>query len=150
MTNSLGAVRIDLPTLGETDSAPKDRIKESIPTPNRMKESRKKDLTPALVNTYNQVGAVLCMIPRTREDGRVIIENAEVAASALADYAERNASVYKALEKLLNASGVGAVVAAHIPIMIGIMANHNVSIPGLAYLVSENDDGSSDTSANAA
>lgn len=149
MADTLGAVRIELPPLGEKDSAPKDRAKESIPTTNRIKESRKKDLAPALINTYNQVGAILCMIPKTRNDGITIIENAETAATSLAEYAERNLKVYKALETLLNGSGVAVVIAAHMPIMLGILANHNVQLPFLSGLFTEND-GPDSASSNAA
>jgi hypothetical protein len=56
--------------------------------------------------------------------GPAIAESAEQCAQAWDDLAQKNPAVRRALRSMLQVSAVGAVVSAHLPIMIAILTQH--------------------------
>jgi ABC-type phosphate/phosphonate transport system permease subunit len=57
-------------------------------------------------------------------DGQIIVSSAPQMAGAWAELARQDPKVAKAMMKLIQASGWGLVIAAHLPVAVGILANH--------------------------
>lgn len=70
-----------------------------------------------------------------QRDGILIITNAPNIAKALADIAAGNPAVAANLERMLAAGTYAALVAAVMPLVIGIGANHGVIPPHVAEMV---------------
>ena len=122
---------------GETKS--KDASsKDDLKPPRITRSTRKPDLTPALMQVYVMIGAGLAAFPATQDDAAVIFANAESAAKSVAKLADEKPEVYKAIQKFLTASSYAGVIAAHLPIVIGIAGNHGLKIP--MPFASDNDD----------
>lgn len=117
----------DKPPRADKKSTSKDDLKR----PKVGRSTRKPDLTPALLQIYVAIGAGLAAFPATQADAATIFANAESAAKSVAKLADEKPEVYKALQKMIGVSAYGGVIAAHLPIIIGIAANHGLSIPNI-------------------
>lgn len=124
MSNPLGATLLD----DKPPTKSKAKINDDLGMPKITRTTRKPDLTPQLMQIYVMIGAGLAGFPNTRDDAAVIFENAENAAKSVAKLADEKPEVRKALEKFLSASSYAGIIAAHLPIVVGIMANHGVNI----------------------
>lgn len=105
-----------------TDDAPK-------PARSRAKRSKPIDIAARMAELYGTMGALVAAVPSgpaahapeltvTQTIGLALVENAEPAAGALAQLAEDNPKMREALERLLTVSAFGAVVTAHLPIVL--------------------------------
>lgn len=66
----------------------------------------------------------------------VVLQSAEACASSLDQLADQNQSVKKALESLLKTGAWGAVIAAHAPLVVMVMAHHSPAGDKLAPVAS--------------
>lgn len=127
--NPLGATILeDKPPSNKKSSSNND---DDLDIPKVGRNTRKPDLTQPLMQVYVTVGMALAGFPATRNDAQVVFANAENAAKSVAKLADDDPKVRKVIEKFLSASAYAGVVAAHMPIVIGIMANHGVNMPFL-------------------
>lgn len=128
MSNPLGATLLnDVPPNAKSSKSAKDSS-DDLGMPKITRNTRKPDLTQPLMSVYVGIGMSLAAFPNTRDDAAVIFQNAENAAKSVAKLADEKPEVRKVLEKFLQASAYAGVIAAHMPIIIGIMANHGISI----------------------
>jgi hypothetical protein len=107
-------------TAAASDSSPKG--------PGRPSNDDK--LRKSLVDLYVQTGVIVSVIGDTR-DGTVIAENAATCADAWVELARVNPTVRRVLDGMLKGSAWGAVIMAHGPIVLAIMANHGTQVPGV-------------------
>jgi hypothetical protein len=114
---------------GKTDTKPK-----STSTP--RKASLETRLTGSLV-TLGTVTAVSggMVSPAFAQDGVLITEHAASIASALAKVADDQPQVKAALERMLTAGVWSGLVAAMLPLVVGIAANHGAIPPHLAAML---------------
>ncbi|MFI5534704.1 hypothetical protein ACIA8O_39840 [Kitasatospora sp. NPDC051853] len=68
-------------------------------------------------------------------DGMVMLEGIPALASALTKLAEENPAVRSNLERALTAGAWSGVVAATLPIVLGIMANHGAVPKNIAAML---------------
>lgn len=73
--------------------------------------------------------------PAFTADGVLIIEHAESVSKALAKVAADQPHVAAALERMLTAGVYSGLMAALLPLVIGIMANHGAIPAGLAAML---------------
>lgn len=99
------------------------------PADRRPATARQKPLRPRLTKAYETVGTLVGFV--SPADGRVILANAESCAEAVAEWAEQDPRVREALERMLSGSAMGKVVIAHLPIALGVAANHGALPSGL-------------------
>ncbi len=98
----------------------------------------KRSLKEPLTDFYTTLGAGVFML--NQADGFVILENAEKMAESLDNWGKANPQVHKALERLCTTGAFGAVAAAHAPVILAILNNHNV----IATIMGKNADKDSD------
>lgn len=113
-------------------SAP--RARTSAPKKN-VPASKEGQFTETLLQMYGMVAMGIGM--KDPQCAQVIMKQAEECAVAWDKLAVENESVRKVLFALTNVTGVGAVVAAHVPIAMAIAAHHG---PGLGPKVEDVDD----------
>lgn len=114
---------------GATDAKPK-----STPTP------RKANLETRLTGSLVTLGTVTAVSggmvsPAFAQDGVLITEHAASIASALAKVADDQPQVKAALERMLTAGVWSGLVAAMLPLVVGIAANHGAIPPHLAAML---------------
>lgn len=80
----------------------------------------------SLTQCYLMVGLGLSAVPKCALDGQLVASNAAMMAHSWAQMAETDPKLRKALMKLISAAGWGTVIAAHLPVVLGIMGNHNM------------------------
>ncbi len=137
--NPLGATILeDKPPSSKGKSSNSD---DDLSVPKVGRGTRKPDLTQPLMQVYVSVGIALAGFPATRNDAQVIFANAETAAKSVAKLADDDPKVRRVIEKFLSASAYAGVIAAHMPIVYGIMMNHGVNIP---FLPSNNEESEND------
>lgn len=90
------------------------------PTPRASKRSLKEPLT----DFYATIGAGVFIL--NQADGAVILANAESMAESLDNWGKVNPGVHRVLERLCTTGAFGAVAAAHAPVVMAILNNHNV------------------------
>lgn len=101
-------------------TAAKDKPKSPLPP------KRKGQFVEPLIQLYGFAG--LALLPVDPICGAAIIKAAPACAEALDELAYRNEAVRRVLHTLVSGSAVGAVIAAHIPILIAIARHH---VPGV-------------------
>ncbi|WP_129286724.1 hypothetical protein [Streptomyces sp. GZWMJZ-114] len=106
---------------GATDKAPRKRT-----APTASLEKR-------LAASLTTVGTVAALV--SPADGMVVVQGVPALASALARVADENPSVKANLERMLTAGAWSGVLAALMPIVIGVMANHGAIPSGLASML---------------
>lgn len=75
-----------------------------------------------LTNMYGL--AALTLMPVDPHCAGVILENAEACAEAVDELAYQNESVRRVLDKLVTGSAIGALVMAHMPIIVAVASHH--------------------------
>lgn len=87
-----------------------------------VKERKLGKLGKSLQNTYGMIGMTLSSVDP--HCGGQILMNAENMAMAMEDLARENQSVRRVLNKLMEGSAWGMVVAAHMPVITAVAAHH--------------------------
>lgn len=82
------------------------------------------DLAPRLNDMFVSLGTVWFALDQTC--GMAVINQAAALAESLENVAKQNASVARALERLLATGAWGAVLAAAAPIIITVMSHHGI------------------------
>lgn len=105
----------------KTDETPTRRT-----APRRRKRPASKPKKGAFVDPLIQLYGVaaLTLMPVDQHCAGVILENAESCATAVDELAFQNESVRRVLDTLVTGSAIGAVVMAHLPIMVAIASHH--------------------------
>lgn len=94
----------------------------AVAAPRKMSS---RSMKPRLQSLYETIGAGVGLF--SPADGQVIIDAAPACADAVSEWADSDPRVRAALERLLTGSAMSKVVMAHVPIAIGVMANHGVN-----------------------
>lgn len=90
--------------------------------------SKPGEFTEDLMQMYGMVALGIGM--KDPECAKVVMKQGEACAEAWDKLAQDNASVRKMLRILTQTTGIGAVVAAHAPIAMAVMAHHG---PGFGF-----------------
>jgi hypothetical protein len=83
----------------------------------------------ALKQAYVLVGTVT--IPFSQADGFIIVRNAEDMAESWRMLLDNDVKLRKRMKSLIQGSGWGTVITAHVPVVIAIMGNHKASFDHL-------------------
>jgi hypothetical protein len=107
------------PRRGRRQKAPKPEkpVKEKARVPNR-----KGQFVQPLTQMYSGIGAMVFQFDKPC--GTAVLASAEQCAKSLDDLAYQNESVRRALATLTQGSALGAVIVAHGPIIMAVMAHH--------------------------
>lgn len=108
----------------EADEKPSARKRSTTRTP-RSKPSLKGPLT----EFYTTLGAGVFIL--NQADGVAVISHAESMAESLDNWGKVNSNVYKALDKLCTTGALGGVIAAHAPVILAILGNHDINLATL-------------------
>jgi hypothetical protein len=114
---------------GSTDKAP--RATASTPR-STARKSTTPNLEKRLGSSLTTLGTLGCLVSPT--DGMVILQGVPALAAALAKLADENPAVRANLERMLTAGAWSGVIAAVVPMVIGIMANHGAMPPAMAAM----------------
>jgi hypothetical protein len=119
-TGSIDDFLADARQESEKEAAKEAPKKRAAPRRSTTKRSLKQPLT----DLYGTLGAGVFIL--NQADGIAIISNAEKMAESLDNWGKVNPAVYKVLERLCSTGAFGAVAAAHAPVIMAILNNHNV------------------------
>jgi hypothetical protein len=111
-------------------------IKVSSPGSGGGKTTRRSssvNLEPELAAMFGTIALAVTFY--NQADGMVILQNSEAMAKAWAELARTNKHVEKVLRTMTQGSALGGVAIATLPVVIGIMANHNMMNPDIAAMV---------------
>lgn len=92
----------------------------------RPKLGRRGQFERPLRELYTSIGAI--MMPFDPICGTAVIQQAEPCAKSLDELAYQNDSVRHSLEFILATSAWGAVIAAHVPILLAIVMHHSPTL----------------------
>lgn len=120
----------------------------SSTTPRPRASSKKVDIRAGVRDMYANMAVAISFVPSgpaaigveghaitsTQAVGLVIAEQAEACANAWGDAADANPRIREALERVLTVSIMGAVIAAHVPIAIGVAVAVGAVPPQLASM----------------
>jgi hypothetical protein len=126
----------------EGNKRPAPRARTSSPKKN-VPPSKEGQFTDTLMQMYGMVAMTVGM--KDPQCAKVIMKQGEECAIAWDKLAVENDSVRKILFALTNVTGVGAVVAAHVPIAMAIAAHHG---PGIGPKVVADDNEQEDAQGN--
>jgi hypothetical protein len=112
---------------GSTDKAPRTTAAP------RARKSTTPNLEKRLASSLTTLGTVGCLV--SPADGMVVIQGVPALAAALAKLADENPAVRANLERMLTAGAWSGVIAAVLPIVLGILANHGAIPPHLAAML---------------
>lgn len=114
----------------KTESAPKS------PKATPRRASLETRLTGSLVTLGTIVAGTGGMVsPAVQADGILIVEHAANVASALDKLAKDQPAVAAALERMMTAGAYSGIIAALLPLVVGIAANHGAIPPSLATML---------------
>lgn len=121
-----GEVTADFNSDGLEDVAPKNGIPftqiDDVPPPDPKKSGRPSKIKVEVQNLYMAAG--LGIYPFDNAIGALIADNAENCAVAWDELAKKNASIKHALERLLETSAYGTLIAAHMPILVAVATKY--------------------------
>lgn len=101
-----------------------------------VSRAKKGAFVDPLVQLYGV--AALTLMPIDQHCANVILENAESCAEAVDELAYQNESVRRVLDKLVTGSAIGAVMMAHLPIIVAVASHHGAGkLPGLKAVPTE-------------
>lgn len=124
----------------ELDATPTDKPKAkrarratTQPTARRAPRAAKVDIQARVAELYSAAGMALSIVPSkpsatgsgltvTTEIGMAIASSAEQTAKAWKQLADENPAVRQAIERLLTVTAFGALVTAHLPIIMATLA----------------------------
>jgi hypothetical protein len=102
---------------------------------NKSSSGKKSGKTPTKQSIFGLISTIgTGVMLLNAYDGQRILENAESLADALHKAAKENPALRKALNAALQASTWGAVASAFAPIIVPILANHEMLPPETATL----------------
>jgi hypothetical protein len=110
-TISFDAPGVDLP-----------EVEPEAPKPAKQATGRKPQLRVALERFYENIGGLTLMFDPVC--GQVIIDNAPRTAEAMNELARQDIKIRRILERLVETSALGTVIAAHAPIALVIYTHH--------------------------
>jgi len=111
-----GPLLFSRPAGDKRDTPPRAKPKKATP---RAKHGA---FTETLENIYTGIGAMIT--PFDPVCGNAVIQSAPQCAKTLDDLAYQNDAVRRALTALVTTSATGAVVVAHMPILMAVMMHH--------------------------
>jgi hypothetical protein len=120
--------------LGYLGVKPKVEGEESPKPTRRRKKPAPRAKKGAFVEPLTQIYALLggVMMPFDQHCAGVIVASAESCATAMDELAYQNESVRRALTSLTTGSAMGAVLVAHLPIIMAVVSHHGPGkIPGM-------------------
>jgi hypothetical protein len=85
------------------------------------------------------MGVSLVCMPFSMQDAMLISTQAQACAESHILLARQHKPYMKFLKKLTTATAYGAMISAHMPIVLGILANHNM-MPDFSTLLSRRKD----------
>lgn len=99
------------------------------PPANKPPKTRKNNtqLKQSVTELYTSVG--MMVVPFDQNCGMVVVNSADGCADALVKAAEENDALMRALQGLVATSAWGGVIAAHLPIIMAVMAHHVMPAP---------------------
>jgi hypothetical protein len=103
------------PRKDPTDTAPRQRATTA-------RKPSAASLEKRLAGSLTMLGTVVSLA--SPSDGIVVVSGVPALAASLAKLAEENPAVRANLERMLTAGAWSGVIAAVLPIALGIMANH--------------------------
>lgn len=99
--------------------------KRATRSPVKEPASKPGEFVEPLTEFYVLAGMTVSMLDKKDQVcGPAIAESAESCAKAWDELAQKNPAVRHAIRSMLQVSAVGAVVSAHLPIMIAILTQH--------------------------
>jgi hypothetical protein len=120
------------------DTEPRITPDEDVPQSAPSLESAPKQRGPGMRKLETQLRelyetlAVVVVAPLDQLGGTLMHKRAGELAEAWVDLAERDPRVKRTLERLLEATGWGGIVAAHVAIVIPVIANRGMLPDGIA------------------
>lgn len=109
-------ITFDPPNVDLPEAAPEAKA------PPKKSAGRKPQLRVALERFYENVGGLTLMFDPVC--GQVIIDNAPRTAEAMDELARQDIKIRRILERLVETSALGTVLAAHAPIAVVIYSHH--------------------------
>lgn len=108
------------------DVAPKNGVPftqiDDVPMPDPKKSGRPSKIKTEVQNLYTAAG--LGIYPFDNVLGALIADNAENCAVAWDELAKKNPAIKRTLEKLLETSAYGTLIAAHMPIAVAVATKY--------------------------
>jgi hypothetical protein len=111
------------PSKSEDERPSRGRRNNNTEAVRGFRKPRKGSLVKPLTKTYASVGMLL--LPFDEVCGQTLINSAEQCAIALDDLAQTNDTIARVLVALVETSAWGAVIAAHLPLLM-VVASHHV------------------------
>lgn len=96
-------------------------LETSVGMPDQGKK-RPGKIQKELTNLYSAIG--MGIYPFDNQTGAIIMDSAEPCASSLAELAATNPRIKRAIESVLTTSAWSAVIAAHLPIAVGVATKY--------------------------
>lgn len=127
------AERVPLPSIEDIDKMLKDETSAragKTPTPPKTTAapraaSTRKDLTSQLVQFYTMLGTVAMFAAKDKPIiAEQILNNAQNCAEEVNKLAQTNPKIHAAIVKMMSAGATGAVVTAHLPIIVAIAVSY--------------------------
>ena len=113
------------PLNGDGDTSPKSvpfTQLDDVPMPDSKKAGRPSRIKVEVQNLYMAAG--LGVYPFDNAIGSLLADNAENCAVAWDELAKKNPSIKRTLEKLLETSAYGTLIAAHMPIAVAVATKY--------------------------
>lgn len=98
----------------------------------RARKGTTPNLEKRLASSLTTLGTLGCLI--NAADGMAVVQGVPALAAALAKLADENPAVRANLERMLTAGAWSGVIAAIVPILLTIMANHGAIPPAMAAM----------------
>ncbi len=104
----------------ETKAKPAPRARRT--TTRKVSAPKKGAYVQSLTEMYTYLGMGVAIVDPTCAN--VVLESAENCAKSIDELAYQNESVRRALDMLTQSSAIGAVIMAHMPIAMAVLAHH--------------------------
>lgn len=108
------------------DVAPKNGVPftqiDDVPMPDQKKSGRPSKIKTEVQGLYTALAVGI--YPFDNAIGSLIAESAEDCAVAWDELAKKNPAIKRTLEKLLETSAYGALIAAHMPIAVAVATKY--------------------------
>lgn len=137
-TPNFTADTIPLEDLAEPDKGSKSKrgpkpktVKPKSPTPT----ARQGKYVDSLKEIYGYAGMAITVVDPIC--GAAILESAEQCATSVDELAYKNPAVRRVIESITQTSVIGAVVAAHMPILLAVAMHHGGKLFALSGTTDE-------------
>lgn len=128
-----------VPNHKATDPSPVDKARDFMRSrpakaerPARAKKAAPRAKKGAFVEPLTQVytGLGITLVPFDEVCGTAVLQSAEQCAKSLDELAYQNEAVRRALTALTQTSAMGAVLIAHLPIILAVAGHHMPRVVG--------------------